>query len=69
MIGNVIEYIRTVCEVFMECISLEDSTVMRRWRDYKTLLNDIVSNWYRADLPIEKQTDELIEYIYSLIKE
>ena len=68
MIGNVIEYIRIWCEVFIEWQPIEDSTVFWRWRDYKTLLNNLIFNWYRADLPIDDQTDECIDYVYSLIK-
>lgn len=68
MIGNVIEYLRIVCEVFIEWQAVEDSTVLWRWRDYKTLLNGLIFNWYRADLPIEKQTDECVEYVYNLIR-
>ena len=68
MIGNVIEYIRIWCEVFIEWQPIEDSTVFWRWRDYKTLLNNLVSNWYRADLPIDKQTDECVDFVYSLIQ-
>lgn len=68
MIGNVIEYIRILCEVFIEWQPIEDSTVFWRWRDYKTLLNNLIFNWYRADLPIDDQTDECIDFVYSLIK-
>lgn len=68
MIGNVIEYLRIACEGFIEWQAVEDSTVFWRGRDYKTLLNGLVFNWYRADLPIEKQTDECVEYVYNLIR-
>lgn len=68
MIGNVIEYIRIWCKVFIEWQPIEDSTVFWRWRDYKTLLNGLIFNWYRADLPIDKQTDECVDFVYSLIQ-
>ena len=68
MIGNVIEYLRLDHEVFIEWQPIEDNTVLRRWRDYKTSINNLITLWYRADLPIETQSDECIDYVYSLIQ-
>ena len=67
MIGDVIEYLRLAHEVFIEWQPIEDNTVLRRWRDYKTSINNLITLWYRADLPIEEQSDECIDFVYSLI--
>ena len=67
MIGNVIEYLRLAHEVFIEWQPIEDNTVLRRWRDYKTSINNLITLWYRADLPIEDQSDECVDFVYSLI--
>ena len=67
MIGDVIAYLRKDYDTFVEWKPEWDTRHYWNGKYYKALLDKIIYTWELFRKPIEDQSDECIDYVYSLI--
>ena len=67
MIGDVIAYLRKDYDTFVEWKPEWDTRHYWNGKYYKSLLDKIIYTWELFRKPIEDQSDECIDYVYSLI--
>ena len=67
MIWDVIAYLRKDYDTFVEWKPEWDTRHYWNGKYYKALLDKIIYTWELFRKPIEDQSDECIDYVYSLI--
>ena len=65
MIGDVISYLRKPFDKFIEWQPIGEHWLVA---SYFKNMEDLLVKWRDTRSPIDKQDDECVDYIYSLIK-